>query len=62
MHFKMHLCHMVTDCSNLTQHICPTKREFITAQQQKLMLILCFIWTDWLGEFLRKHQHLGVAY
>ncbi len=52
MHFKMLVCHIVTNCSNLAQNACSAKRVLITAQQ-KLMLILCFVWTDWLGEFLR---------
>lgn len=52
MHLKMLVCRVVTDCSNLAQNAGSTKRALVTAQQ-KLMLILCFVWTDWLGEFLR---------
>ena len=58
MHFKMLVCHIVTNCSNLAQNTSFPK----TAAQQKLMLIVCFVWTDWLGEFLREYPHLGVAY
>lgn len=39
----------------------PLKREVFTAQQ-KVMLIVCFVWYDWLGEFLMSNLHLGVAY
>lgn len=39
----------------------PLKSEVFTAQQ-KVMLIVCFVWYDWLGEFLMSKLHLGVAY
>lgn len=50
--FKMLVCSVVTDCSNLAQKTCPTKRVSITAQQ-KFMLILgyCLNWlAGWVSQ------------
>lgn len=52
----MRVCHIGTDCSNLAQNMCSTKSEVITAQQE-VMLIVRFVWTDWLGEFLMYSTH-----